>query len=52
MEPKFKKLRFPNLSHGEIQHLIEGKDSANTQKATKNDVASLFIFRMEVSVEE
>ena len=44
MQPEVKKLHFSNLSHGEIRHLIEGKDSVNTQKTTKNDVESLFVF--------
>ena len=52
MEPEVRKVRFSKLSHGEIRHLIERKYSVNTQKATKNDIASLFVFRMEVSPEE
>ena len=52
MESEVKKLRFYNLSHGEIRYLIERKDSANTQKATKNNVPLPFVFRMEVSAEE
>ena len=51
-EPEVMKLSFSNLSPGEIRHFMKRKDSANTQKATKNDVASRFVFRMEVSVEE
>ena len=51
MEPKVKKLRFSNLSLCKIRHVIEEKDSINTQKSAKNDVASLFVFRVEVSAE-
>ena len=52
MEPEFEKQCFSSLSHGEMRHLIEEKDSANIQKASKNDVASLFVFHMEVSAEQ
>ena len=52
MKPKVKKLRLSNLSLGEIRYLIERKDSANTQKVTKNNDASPFVFPMEVSAEE
>ena len=45
-------LRFSNLSQGEIRHFIERKDSGNAQTSTKNDVASLFVFRMKLSAEE
>ena len=52
MKPEVKKLRLSNLSLGEIRYLIEGKDSANTQKVSKNNVTSPFAFRMEVLAEE
>ena len=44
MEPATKKQRFSNLSSTEIQLLIEKKDSENTQKTTKNAVATLQTF--------
>jgi len=37
MEPReAKRKRFSRLSEEEIQDLVEGKDSENTKKATKN----------------
>ena len=36
MEPKVKKQHFSSLSKEDIQHLIEKKDSENTQKAIRN----------------
>ena len=52
MKSEFKKLCFSNFSRCEILRLMEGKDSANTQKAIKNDVASLFVFQLEVSADK
>ena len=52
MEPKTKKQRFSSLSSDEIQLLIEKKDSENTQKSTKNAVATLIAYCNEISPEE
>ena len=53
MEPATKKQRFSNLSSTEIQLLIEKKDrKENTQKATKNAVATLLAFCNEISPNE
>ena len=52
MEPATKKQRFSNLSSTEIQLLIEKKDSENTQKVTKNAVATLLAFCNKISPNE
>ena len=53
MEPaEAKRKRFSRLSAEEIQHLIEGKDSENTRKATKNAVVKFLAYCNEVKPEE
>ena len=53
MEPSdAKRKRFPRLSEEEIQNLIEGKDSENTRKATKNTVVTFLVYWNEVEPED
>ena len=50
MEPsKVKRKCFSRLSVEEIQNLIEGKDSENTRKATKNAVVAFLAYWNEVN---
>jgi len=52
MEPsQAKRKRFSSLSEEEIQNLIEGKDSENTRKATKNAVVTFQAYWNEVKPE-
>ena len=58
MEPgEAERRRFSSLSEEEMQNLIEGKDSENTRKATKNAVVTfrerslLWIIDKNLSVE-
>ena len=45
MEPsETKRKRFSRLSEEEIQNLVEGKDSENTRKATKNAVVTFLAY--------
>ena len=45
MEPsETKRKRFSRLSEEEIQNLVEGKDSENTRKATKNVVVTFLAY--------
>ena len=53
MEPsEAKRKRFSRLSEEEIQNLIEGKDSENTRKATKNAVVTFLAYGNEVKPED
>ena len=53
MEPsEAKRKRFSRLSEEEIQNLIEGKDSENTRKATKNAVVTFLAYWNEVKPED
>ena len=53
MEPsEAKRKRFSRLSEEEIQNLIEGKDSENTRKATKNAVVTFLTYWNEVKPED
>ena len=53
MEPsEAKGKRFSRLSEEEIQNLIEGKDSENTRKATKNAVVTFLAYWNEVKPED
>ena len=53
MEPSEAKWkRFSRLSEEEIQNLIEGKDSGNTRKATKNAVVTFLAYWNEVKPED
>ena len=53
MEPfEAKRKRFSRLSEEEIQNLIEGKDSENTTKATKNAVVTFLAYWNEVKPED
>ena len=53
MEPiEAKRKRFSRLSEEEIQNLIEGKDSGNTRKATKNAVVTFLAYWNEVKPED
>jgi len=52
MEPsEAKRKRFSRLSVEEIQNLIEGKNSENTGKATKNAVVTFLAYWNEVKSE-
>ena len=52
MEPsEAKRKRFSRLSEEEIQNLIEGKDSENTRKASKNAVVTFLAYWNEVKPE-
>ena len=46
-----KRKRFSRLSEEEIQNLVEGKDSENTRKATKNAVVTFLAYWNEVKPE-
>ncbi len=46
-----KRKRFSRLSKQEIQNLIEGKDSENTRKATKNVVVTFLAYGNKVKPE-
>ena len=49
MEPsEAKRKHFSTLSEEEVQNLIEGKDSKNTRKATKNAVVTFLAYWNEV----
>ena len=52
MGPGAKRKRFSRLSAEEIQHLIEGKYSENTGKATENAVVTFLTYCNEVKPEE
>ena len=53
MEPSgAKRKRFSRLSEEEIQTLIEGKDSENTRKATKNAVVTFLAYWNKVKPED
>ena len=53
MEPsEAKRKRFSRLSEEEIQNLIEGKDSENTRKATKNAVVTFLAYWNKVKPED
>ena len=53
MEPsEAKRKRFSRLSEEEIQTLLEGKDSENTRKATKNAVVTFLAYWNEVKPED
>ena len=53
MEPReAKRKRFSRLLEEEIQNLIEGKDSENTRKATKNAVVTFLAYWNEVKPED
>ena len=53
MEPsEAKRKRFSRLSEEEIQNLVEGKDSENTRKATKNAVVTFLAYWNEVKPED
>ena len=53
MEPsEAKRKRFSRLSEEEIQNLIEGKDSENTRKATKNALVTFLAYWNEVKLED
>ena len=53
MEPsEAKRNCFSKLSEEEIQNLIEGKDSENTRKATKNAVVTFLAYWNEVKPED
>ena len=53
MEPfEAKRKRFSRLSEEEIQNLIEGKDSENTTKASKNAVVTFLAYWNEVKPED
>ena len=53
MEPsEAKRKRFSRLSEEEIQKLIEGKNSENTRKATKNAVVTFLAYWNEVKPED
>ena len=47
-----KRKRFSRLSEEEIQNLVEGKDSENTRKATKNAVVTFLAYWNEVKPED
>jgi len=47
-----KRKRFSRLSEEELQNLIEGKDSENTRKATKNAVVTFLAYWNEVKPED
>ena len=52
MEPsEAKRKRFSRLSEEEIQNLIEGKNSENTRKATKNAVVTFLVYWNKVKPE-
>jgi len=46
-----KRKRFSRLSEEEIQNLIEGKNSENTRKPTKNAVVTFMAYWNEVKPE-
>ena len=53
MEPsEAKRKRFSRLSEEGIQNLVEGKDSENTRKATKNAVVTFLAYWNEVKPED
>ena len=53
MEPsEDKRKRFSTLSEEEIQTLIEGKDSENTRKATKNAFVTFLAYWNNVKPED
>jgi len=53
MEPsEAKRKRFSRLSEEEIEDLIEGKDSENMRKATKNAVVTFLAYWNEVKPED
>ena len=50
MEPsEAKRKRFSRLSEEEIQNSVEGKDSENTRKATKNAIVTFLAYWNEVN---
>ena len=49
---EYKRKRFFRLSEEEIQNLIEGKDSENTRKATRNAVITFLAYWNEVKPED
>ena len=53
MEPsEAKRKLFSRLSEEEIQNLLEGKDSENTRKATKNAAVTFLAYWNEVKPED
>jgi len=53
MEPSEAKRKcFSRLSEEEIQNLVEGKDSENTRKASKNAVVTFLAYWNEVKPED
>ena len=53
MEPsEAKRKHFSTLSEEEVQNLIEGKDSKNTRKATKNAVVTFLAYWNKVKPQD